>query len=310
MARSMKMTLLFLLSMLWTGVTSAQALLLVGQDDSTKEGQLTLFQSKKYGTVFQATTSGIGTEVRIYISSNTSLSNQFEVGIYECNASHYPTTLLASASVTGIAVGDDIWFATSINANIIAGNYYYLCFGLNYWAGTLMVGTNSTGGIQSYIADNPGLPNTFPTGMPTTSTRYIINCDGFIPTATPTSTRTPVWTPSITPTITPTSTITPLVFVTQSNLEDVIAYPSPATGPTVWFSYSASSIGSTQIEIFNIMGEKVDTVNQSVVAVGDQKVQWNIEQMAPGVYFYLLKRYSRDTNQTTTTKVKKMVIER
>lgn len=121
-------------------------------------------------------------------------------------------------------------------------------------------------------------------------------------TATPTSTRTPTYT--VSPTITQTSTVTttatptgtPTASATLTALvigdKEVLAYPAPARGNEVWFYYLADGPGKAQIEIYNVVGEKVAMLEVPVAAAGYQTTRWDISHLAPGVYVYKAKLQS------------------
>jgi hypothetical protein len=132
----------------------------------------------------------------------------------------------------------------------------------------------------------------------------------FTRTRTPTRTFTPTRTHTPTLTISPTSTVTPTITLTSTpsptiiatptttptpytlNPETTLAYPSPATGNDLWFSYATSGPAEVTIEIHSVTGERVHSLSGPAPAAGTWRVRWDIENVAPGVYFYrVLFRY-------------------
>ncbi|MEW6515645.1 MAG: LamG-like jellyroll fold domain-containing protein [candidate division FCPU426 bacterium] len=111
------------------------------------------------------------------------------------------------------------------------------------------------------------------------------------PTASisPTSTISPSTTATPTPTLfvsaTPSSTSQALV----SSEKDVIAFPQPATGDTLYFHYLLPSAGTSIIDIFNVAGEKVKTIRQEHAQAGLGRSLWSLRNAAPGVYIYQLR---------------------
>lgn len=68
--------------------------------------------------------------------------------------------------------------------------------------------------------------------------------------------------------------------------------PNPFRDRTV-ISYSLASPGRARIEIFNLLGQAVRTIDQTVTASGGHRVEWNGadqsgRMLPPGVYFYRL----------------------
>ncbi len=113
-------------------------------------------------------------------------------------------------------------------------------------------------------------------------------------TATPTKTRTSTITLTITTTPTPatTATATRTPYLVSDN--DVIVYPSPGQGDTLWFYYSTPGPADARVELFNVAGEPGPVLTQRHASSGYQRLAWDIRNVAPGVYFYRL-------TQTTDT---------
>jgi hypothetical protein len=65
-------------------------------------------------------------------------------------------------------------------------------------------------------------------------------------------------------------------------------YPNPFN-PETTFRYALAKAGEVQLEIYNTIGEKVDTVLKSKQAAGEHEVQWDAAHLAGGVYYYRLQ---------------------
>ncbi|MEW6516512.1 MAG: hypothetical protein AB1439_06390 [candidate division FCPU426 bacterium] len=143
-------------------------------------------------------------------------------------------------------------------------------------------------------------------------------------TATPTRTHSPTFTQTPTFTISPTSTVTPTITLTSTPSPTVIAtatttptpfelasgvvtaYPVPAIGNDLWFAYATAGPAEVTIEIHAVTGERVHSLSDQASGAGTRRVHWDIEKVAPGVYFYrLVIRYP---DQSTASKFDKFVI--
>ena len=62
------------------------------------------------------------------------------------------------------------------------------------------------------------------------------------------------------------------------------AYPNPFN-PTVTFEIKAEDYDNLQIEIFNVKGQKVHTLNIENLILNNKKIVWNAEAHPSGVYF-------------------------
>ncbi len=143
--------------------------------------------------------------------------------------------------------------------------------------------------------------------------------DTFTPTVSPTltHTHTPRHSLTRTPTNTagPTRTVTPLWSTTPTMTAEafvdpdaqVIVYPVPATGDWLYFNYRLPSGGLAVNEIFNVVGEKVQVLRQRHASAGLGQMQWDIRQVAPGLYFYRLQ-LDLDSGETRTLPVGKFII--
>ncbi|MCK5052571.1 MAG: carboxypeptidase regulatory-like domain-containing protein [Candidatus Cloacimonetes bacterium] len=89
----------------------------------------------------------------------------------------------------------------------------------------------------------------------------------------------------------------PIVEVDDEVIETVISlgqnYPNPFN-PTTKISFTTMSIENTELIIYNIKGQKVKTLINSVLENGDHLILWdgndqNNQPVSSGVYFYQLK---------------------
>ncbi|MBN1594492.1 hypothetical protein JW933_01060 [candidate division FCPU426 bacterium] len=109
------------------------------------------------------------------------------------------------------------------------------------------------------------------------------------PTVTPTATGTATITPTITttPTTTVIATLTPILTPMPYILprDRMITYPSPAAGDVLWFYYYVQGPAGVKMEIFNMLGEPCQTLEESIPDAGYHRTRWNIARVAPGIYF-------------------------
>jgi hypothetical protein len=134
------------------------------------------------------------------------------------------------------------------------------------------------------------------------STTGLFVCDGLNHRVLrfPDSTNTPTFTPVLTPSPTP-------LPVLEIGKDDIIAYPIPAQGNTLWFIYTTTGVTEITINIYNVIGEKVKTITALDVTAGTQRVQWDLSRVAPGIYFYKIKKVNID-NSIHESKLNKVVI--
>jgi hypothetical protein len=66
------------------------------------------------------------------------------------------------------------------------------------------------------------------------------------------------------------------------------AYPNPFNSATT-ISFSLSAPGDATLEIFDILGRKVQTLQQGYLAAGEYTLTWNAHDSPSGVYFYRLR---------------------
>jgi hypothetical protein len=64
-------------------------------------------------------------------------------------------------------------------------------------------------------------------------------------------------------------------------------YPNPFN-PTTTFTYSIPTTGHVSLNIYNTLGQHVETLIDKSQPAGDYSVEWNAEPLSSGVYFYTL----------------------
>jgi len=72
-------------------------------------------------------------------------------------------------------------------------------------------------------------------------------------------------------------------------------YPNPFNSHTT-ISFSLAKPGDVALEIFDILGRRVETLHQGRLAAGEYSVKWDAGEAPSGVYFYRLR--AGDTEQT------------
>jgi hypothetical protein len=66
------------------------------------------------------------------------------------------------------------------------------------------------------------------------------------------------------------------------------AYPNPAN-PTTTIGFTLAEAGHVSVDIYNVAGQKVDTLVDGEMSIGSHSVVWDASQFAAGVYFYTVK---------------------
>ncbi len=75
--------------------------------------------------------------------------------------------------------------------------------------------------------------------------------------------------------------------------------PNPFN-PTTTISFTLARAGRTTVEVYNVAGQKVDTLVNSSLKAGSHSVTWNAASFSAGVYFYTVKSgsFSKTTKMT------------
>jgi flagellar hook assembly protein FlgD len=75
---------------------------------------------------------------------------------------------------------------------------------------------------------------------------------------------------------------TPTVFSVAQNV------PNPFN-PSTTITFTLAKAGKTKVEVYNVAGQKVDTLLNSSLSVGSHSVTWNASKFSAGMYFYTVK---------------------
>ena len=94
-------------------------------------------------------------------------------------------------------------------------------------------------------------------------------------------------------------------FLSQIPIKFLKNYPNPFN-PTTTISFEIAENGKTEVEIFNVKGQKIKTLIKEQLEAGIHSVIWNgksdsEKQVASGMYFY---KVSVNNNQ----KIRKMIM--
>jgi hypothetical protein len=77
-------------------------------------------------------------------------------------------------------------------------------------------------------------------------------------------------------------------------------YPNPFNSNTI-ISFNIRNTCNVNLEIFNLIGQKVSTLISGELTAGNYTKQWNPRNLPSGIYFYKLKAGS-------LTEVKRLVL--
>ena len=64
--------------------------------------------------------------------------------------------------------------------------------------------------------------------------------------------------------------------------------PNPFN-PTTTISFTLAKAGKTTVDVYNVAGQKIDTLVNSSLSAGSHSVTWNAVKFSAGVYFYTVK---------------------
>jgi hypothetical protein len=87
-----------------------------------------------------------------------------------------------------------------------------------------------------------------------------------------------------------------IVLNESDNNLDFQTYPNPASG-TINFSFKLKDGDDVEIEFYDMLGQKVNTVTKNYFNTGSHTVHYNLKNMIPGVYISKIK-----TNNSTYSK--------
>ena len=71
--------------------------------------------------------------------------------------------------------------------------------------------------------------------------------------------------------------------------------PNPFN-PTTTISFTLAKAGRTTVDIYNVAGQKVDTLVNGTLSAGAHSISWNAAKFSAGVYFYTVR--SGDLSRT------------
>lgn len=84
---------------------------------------------------------------------------------------------------------------------------------------------------------------------------------------------------------------------------EVYTYPNPATGDTVTFKFRPAYKAHVKIEVYNIAGEKVASLEKADCPAGQaSELVWGVKSVASGVYIFRLEAASSAGTKTVTKK--------
>jgi hypothetical protein len=75
---------------------------------------------------------------------------------------------------------------------------------------------------------------------------------------------------------------TPAAFMVSQNV------PNPFN-PTTTINFTLAKAGKVTVDVFNVAGQKVDTLVNASMSAGSHSVVWNASKFSAGVYFYTVK---------------------
>jgi len=84
--------------------------------------------------------------------------------------------------------------------------------------------------------------------------------------------------------------ITNQVAVEEAPAAFAVAQNSPNPfNPTTTISFAIPEAGTVSVTVFNVAGQKVDTITNEFMSAGSHSVTWNASGHSAGVYFYTVK---------------------
>ncbi|WP_337865314.1 T9SS type A sorting domain-containing protein [Ignavibacterium sp.] len=101
------------------------------------------------------------------------------------------------------------------------------------------------------------------------------------------------------------SKIVELGVISPVNFELMQNYPNPFN-PSTKISFSLPQQSDVQLEVFNLLGQKIITLIDKKMNAGKHTIDFNASDLAGGVYLYSLKAV--DNNGTVTSLTKKMTL--
>lgn len=69
----------------------------------------------------------------------------------------------------------------------------------------------------------------------------------------------------------------------------MIAYPAPAAGPDLWFYFNLEGPAQVEIQIYDVVGNRMTRLLKENAMSGPQRLHWDIRDVAPGVYLFRMR---------------------
>ncbi|MDP2209925.1 MAG: choice-of-anchor D domain-containing protein [Bacteroidota bacterium] len=86
-------------------------------------------------------------------------------------------------------------------------------------------------------------------------------------------------------------------------------YPNPFN-PTTTIKYALPDEAKVTINIFNILGQKVETLIDDIQSAGYKDIKWNTKSLASGIYYYRLEATSVNNPSQRFIQIRKMILLR
>ena len=103
-------------------------------------------------------------------------------------------------------------------------------------------------------------------------------------------------------------TVSPTWVVMELGAGQILTYPNPMKGKTLWFYYHCHAPARVTIDIVNVTGEKIARLEDAPVIPGIVRTSWDASRLAPGIYLY--RAHIEDTEGTRDFSWQKFVVVR
>jgi len=99
-------------------------------------------------------------------------------------------------------------------------------------------------------------------------------------------------------------------FNSQQNISigDVASYPNPCKGNTITFVYYVEKPSLVYIDIYNSIGEKVATLEDTQIITGFRETKWIFSDISTGIYLYSIKLKEFDTGNFVKFPIRKLSV--
>ena len=95
-----------------------------------------------------------------------------------------------------------------------------------------------------------------------------------------------------------TQSIRMIILATATSIDDegqmpyesrlVSSYPNPSAS-TITLEFELDQPAFAQLEVYNVQGQRITTLVQSTMSSGVHRLQWDTENVVPGVYYYRMQ---------------------